>query len=206
MATKPLFTGNEMIPADASVLFDGTDLSKWVHGDGSPASWKIENGYTVTQKADIHTKEVYGDCQLHIEFWLPLMADSFGQARSNSGVFFMGFTYEIQVLDSYGLDSKNDDCGALYSVIPPMVNACRPPETWQSYDAIFRAPKFDEAGNKVANARVTVLHNGVIIHDDVEIPHPTPDHNAADPKEPGPIQLQYHGNDVRFRNVWVRPL
>lgn len=206
MAAKPLFAGTEPIPADAIVLFDGTDLSQWQHGNGDPASWTIENGYAITTKADICTKQVFKDCQLHVEFWLPLMADARGQARSNSGVFFMGFTYEIQVLDSYGLDSQNNDCGSMYSIIPPLVNACRPPETWQTYNAVFHAPKFDADGRKVANARITLLHNGVLIHDNIEIPHPTPTHNAPEPKEPGPIQLQYHGNDVRFRNVWIRPL
>jgi hypothetical protein len=206
MAAQPLFKGNELIPADAIVLFDGKDLSQWQHGDGDPASWKIEDGYAITQKADIRTKQVFGDCQLHVEFWLPLMAEARGQARSNSGVFFMGFTYEIQVLDSYELDSQNNDCGAMYSIHPPLVNACRPPETWQTYDAVFHAPRFDADGAKIANARITLLQNGVLIHDNIDIPYPTPDHSFSEPAEPGPIQLQYHGNDVRFRNVWVRPI
>ncbi len=203
---KPLFRGDESIPADAVVLFDGTNLDAWQHGDGSPASWPIRDGYAVTAKADIVSKQLFTDCQLHVEFWLPLMAEATGQARSNSGVFFMGFTYEMQVLDSYGLESTAWDCGAMYSVTEPLVNANRPPEQWQSYDAVFHAPRFDAAGKKIANARITVFLNGVLIHNDIEIPHPTPDHSAPEPQGPGPIQLQYHGNDVRFRNVWARLL
>lgn len=206
MAAQPLFNGTEPVPADAIVLFDGKDMSQWTHGNGDPASWKIEDGYAITKNADICTKQLFKDCQLHVEFWLPLMAEARGQGRSNSGVFFMGFTYEIQVLDSYGLDSKADDCGSVYSIHAPLVNACRPPETWQTFDAVFHAPKFDVDGDKIANARITVLQNGVLIHDDIDIPYPTPNHDASDPKDPGAIQLQYHGNDVRFRNVWIRPL
>lgn len=200
-----LFEGNEPIPADAIVLFDGNDLSQWQHANGEPASWRIENGYAITQKADIYTKQLFADCQLHVEFWLPLMAEARGQARSNSGVFFMGFNYEVQVLDSYGLESKDNDCGAIYSIHAPLVNACRPPEQWQTYDIAFHAPVFD-AGDKIANARITVFQNGVLIHDKIDIPYPTPNHDSPEPTEPGPIMLQYHGNDVRFRNVWVRPL
>ena len=206
MAAQPLFKGSEPIPADAIVLFDGKDLSQWQHGDGEPATWKIENGYAITQKADILTKQLFADCQLHVEFWLPLMAEATGQARANSGVFFMGLTYEIQVLDSYGLNSDAGDCGAMYSIFPPLVNACRPPEQWQSYDAVFHAPRFDASGTKTANARITVLHNGVLIHDNIDIPYPTPNRDFPEPKDPGPIMLQYHGNEVRFRNVWIRPL
>lgn len=205
-SNKPLFKGAEPIPSDAIVLFDGTNLDKWQHGNGDAATWKIENGYAITKQADIVSKQLFTDCQLHVEFWLPLMAEATGQGRANSGVFFMGFTYEVQVLDSYGLESTAWDCGAMYSVIAPLVNANRPPEQWQSYDAVFHAPRFDAAGKKIANARITVFQNGVLIHDDIEIPHPTPNHEAPEPKEPGPIMLQYHGNDVRFRNVWVREL
>ena len=109
-----LFKGDEPIPSDAIVLFDGTNLDAWQHGSGEASSWTIENGYAITRKADIYTKQLFTDCQLHVEFWLPLMAEATGQARSNSGVFFMGFSYEIQVLDSYGLESTAWDCGAMY--------------------------------------------------------------------------------------------
>ena len=204
-----LFQGTEPIPKDAIVLFDGKDLSQWVKcGTDQPAGWKIENGYTQVAPGtgDICSKQHFTDCQLHLEFWVPLMPEARGQARGNSGVFFMGFTYEIQVLDSYGLQPGNGDCGAIYSIAPPMVNAARPPEQWQTFDMVFHAPKFDDKGKKTANARITVLWNGVLIHDDAQIPSPTPDHSAADPTGPGPIELQDHGYLVRYRNMWVRPL
>ena len=204
-----LFQGTEPIPKDAIVLFDGKDLSQWVKcGTDTPAGWKVENGYTqvVPGAGDICTKQHFADCQLHLEFWVPLMPEAHGQARGNSGVFFMGFTYEIQVLDSYGLQPGNGDCGAIYSITPPMVNAARPPEQWQTYDMVFHGPKFDQDGKKTANARITVFWNGVLIHDDAVIPSPTPDHSAAEPTGPGPIELQDHGYLVRYRNIWVRPL
>ena len=204
-----LFQGTEPIPKDAIVLFDGKDLSQWVKcGTDQPACWKVENGYTQVAPGtgDICTKQHFTDCQLHLEFWVPLMPEARGQARGNSGVFFMGFTYEIQVLDSYGLQPGNGDCGAIYSITPPMVNAARPPEQWQTFDMVFHAPKFDDKGKKTANARITVLWNGVLIHDDAQIPSSTPDHSAAEPTSPGPIELQDHGYLVRYRNMWVRPL
>jgi len=206
-SSEPLFKGSESIPADAIVLFDGKDLSKFTMcGSDKAPTWIVENGYAIPRDGDICSKQLFKDCQLHVEFWLPLMPDATGQARANSGVFFMGFVYEIQILDSYGLDPTEYDCGAMYSIKKPDVNAARPPETWQTYDAIFHAPRFDESGKKIANARITLFWNGVMVHDNFEIPSPTPDHNAPEPKEPGPIRLQWHGNDVRFRNVWVRPL
>jgi len=203
-----LYKGDEPIPSDAIILFDGKDLSEWVcRGSGEPAKWKVENGYmeVVPGTGDIVSRKLFTDFQLHVEFWLPLMADAKGQARSNSGVYLQG-RYEIQVLDSYGLDSKDDDCGGIYKLAAPMVNACRPPENWQTYDAFFIAPRFNQHGVKTKNARVSVLHNGVWIHHDLEVPGPTGgeiDHNFA---EPGPIMLQDHGNYIRFRNIWVRPL
>jgi len=204
---EPLFKGTEAIPADAIVLFDGKDLSQFVmRGSDKAPTWKIQDGYCLAQDGDICTKQQFQDCQLHVEFWVPLMANAHGQARGNSGVFFKGFTYEIQVLDSYELNSGVGDCGAIYSIKAPMVNACRPPETWQTYDMIFHAPKFDANGKKIANARITVLQNGVLIQDNAEFPSPTPNHEAAEPAGPGPIELQYHHCPVRFRNVWVRPL
>ena len=207
-APKPLFTGAEAVPSDAVVLFDGKDLSKWARRDtGEPAGWKVEDGYmeVVPRSGSIVSKELFTDCQLHVEFRLPLMPDAQGQARANSGVYLQG-RYEIQVLDSYGLDSKDDDCGGIYKLAAPMVNASRPPEQWQTYDVFFRAPRFNEHGVKTANARISVLHNGIWIHDDLEIPEATGGELDRDYSEPGPIMLQDHGNTVRYRNVWVRPL
>ena len=203
----PLFKGDEPVPSDAIILFDGKDLSQWVACDsGGPAQWKVESGYVEIRNGDICSKQLFKNCQLHVEFWLPLMAQAKGQRRANSGVFFMGRVYEIQVLDSYGMESKPNDCGAVYSITAPMVNACRPPQQWQSYDIFFHAPKFDTGGKKTANARVTVFQNGVLIHDNVEFPYPTHNHKAAEPKDPGPIRLQDHHCAIRYRNIWVRPL
>ncbi len=205
---KMLYKGSEPVPADAVVLFDGTDMSKWVkRGSSEPAAWKVENGYmeVVPTTGDICSKELFQSCQVHVEFWLPLMADQSGQGRANSGVYLQG-RYEVQVLDSYGLDSKDDDCGGVYTLAAPCVNAGRPPEEWQSYEILFIAPKFNHKGVKTHNARISVLFNGVWIHHDLEVPQPTGgeiDHNFA---EPGPLMLQDHGNYIRFRNVWVRPL
>lgn len=203
----PLFKSGESIPADATVLFDGKDLTAFnSSGSDNAATWAVENGYCSPKGSNICSKAKFKDCQLHMEFWLPLMADAKGQARANSGVFFMGYCYEIQILDSYGLTSGDGDCGAIYSRTPPMVNACRPPETWQSYDIVFHAAKFDESGKKTANARVTVVQNGVLIHDNAEIAGLTTNRENPEPKEAGPIELQNHGCPVRFRNIWVRAL
>lgn len=208
-SVKPLFKGSEAIPSDAAVLFDGKDFSAWVKRSDrqSPAEWKVENGYVevVPKTGDVCTKELFHSCQLHVEFWLPLMADCKGQARANSGVYLQG-RYEVQVLDSYGLQSKDDDCGGIYKLAAPLVNACRPPEQWQTYDIFFIAPEFNEHGTKTRNARISVIHNGVWIHHDLEVPGPTGgeiDHNFA---EPGPVLLQDHGNLVRYRNIWIRRL
>lgn len=203
---KPLFTADEQKPSDAVVLFDGRDLSQWVKTDGGePAPWRVENGYMEVRGGNIRTRQAFGDCQLHVEFWLPLMADATGQARANSGVYLQG-RYEVQVLDSYGLKSGGDDCGAIYGVAAPTVNACRPPRQWQSYDIIFRAPKFDDKGEMTDKARMTVLHNGVLIHENVELSAITTASTPGDPKAPGPVMLQDHGNAVRYRNIWIRPL
>ncbi len=208
-AKKSLFSGSESVPADAIVLFDGKDFSQWVkRGDrNAPAEWNVENGYVevVPKTGDVCTRELFTNCQIHVEFWLPMMADCTGQARANSGVYLQG-RYEVQVLDSYGLDSKDDDCGGIYKLAAPKVNASRPPEQWQTYDIFFKAPKFNEHGTKTKNARVSVVQNGVWIHHNLEVPGPTGgeiDHNFA---EPGPLMLQDHGNLVRFRNIWARKL
>jgi len=203
-AAQSLFVGDETKPADAIVLFDGKDLSNWIRaGSDNPATWKVENGYMQADGANICSKQRFKDCQLHVEFWLPLMAEAHGQARANSGVYLNGI-YEIQVLDSYGLKSGEGDCGAIYGMAAPLVNACRPPEHWQSYDVIFHAAKFDDKGNKVKNARITVFQNGVLIHDNFEMPGPNGGGLGIGENEAGPVLLQYHGCPVRYRNIWVR--
>ena len=196
-------------PSDAVVLFDGGDLSQWVSSDGKAAGWKVEGGHVeiVAGKGDILTKDSFGDCQLHLEFRMPPPEGS-GQHRGNSGVFLMG-RYEIQVLDGYENATYADgQCAALYGQHPPLVNACRPPGEWQSYDVVFRAPRFD-GETLVSPAFVTVLHNGVLVHDRAEILGDTA-HRAVATYAPnagtGPLRLQDHGNPVRFRNLWIRRL
>ncbi len=193
-------------PDDAVVLFDGTNLDNWVRqGTDEPAPWRLVDGAMEVRGGSITTKQRFTDFQLHIEFWVPLMEDAQGQGRGNSGVYMQG-SYEIQVLDSYGLQPRMGDCASIYGVALPMVNACKPPEQWQTYDVLFYAPRFDEAGNKTANARMSALHNGVWIHENVEVPGPTTAAMPRDVKEPGPIMLQDHGSPVRYRNIWLRPM
>jgi hypothetical protein len=191
-------------PKYATALFDGSSLSGWLSRKGGPAGWKVQGGYmeVAPGTGDIYTKETFGDFQLHVEFWLPLMASASGQARANSGVYLHG-RYEIQVLDSYGLESKDNDCGGIYKVAAPLRNACKKPEKWQTYDIAFRAPRFDEAGAIKEKARVTVFHNSVMIHNNIEIPSPTGGAINLDVAKPGPVLLQDHSNLVRYRNVWA---
>lgn len=198
-------------PSDATVLFEGKDLSKWAHKDGSPAKWKVENGYaeTVPKSGYIYTRDAFGDCQLHVEFNEPAHAKGEGQERGNSGVFLMGL-YEIQVLDSYENKTYADgQAAAVYGQYPPLANASRPPGQWQSYDIVFHGPRFDKVGKLLRPARVTVLHNGVLVQDNVELTGPTA-HGKRPPYETQPeklpLALQDHHNPVRFRNIWIREL
>ena len=194
-------------PSDAVVLFDGKDLSAWRSNKGE-AHWKVEDGAFVVQRGGaIRTKEEFGDCQLHIE-WMAPPPKGHGQGRGNSGLFFFG-RYEVQILDSYENKTYPDgQAGALYGQYPPMVNACRKPGEWQSYDVIFEAPRFKD-GKLAKPAYVTVFHNGVLLHHRRKLLGPTRHRRNTEyrPHKPkGPIQLQDHGNPVRFRNVWLRPL
>jgi hypothetical protein len=192
-------------PSDAIVLFDGKELSKWNGGD----KWEIKDGYAITRKASITTKDSFGDCQLHLEFATPEKIEGSGQGRGNSGVYLME-RYEVQILDSYENKTYFDgQCASLYKQMPPMVNACRKPGEWQTYDIIFEAPRFDEAGKVEKPAIVTVLHNGVIVQNHFELQGGTYyDRPAAYSKHASraPIQLQYHGNAMRFRNIWIREI
>jgi hypothetical protein len=197
-------------PSDAIVLFDGKDLSAWAQKDGTPAKWKAGEGYfeTVPKTGYIYTKKAFGDCQLHVEFATPSPAVGHGQDRGNSGVFLMGL-YEIQVLDSYGNATYADgSAAAVYGQYPPLVNASRPSGQWQTYDIVFHAPKFGSDGKLVKKARVTVLHNGVLVQDNVVVQGTTstekPEYNAQADKLP--LALQDHNHPVRFRNIWVREL
>jgi hypothetical protein len=198
-------------PSDAVVLFDGKDLSKWEHQGGSPAKWKVENGYAevVPDTGNIFSKQAFGDCQLHVEFAEPVPAKGESQERGNSGVFLMG-VYEIQVLDSYENRTYADgQAAALYGQYPPLVNASRPPGQWQTYDVVFHGPRFDKAGKLLRPARVTVLHNNVLVQDNVVLSGPTA-HQQRPPykahPEKLPLGLQDHDAPVRYRNIWIREL
>lgn len=198
-------------PSDAIVLFDGTDLSAWVGRNEEPAPWKVENGYmeVVARTGSIRTRQAFGDCHLHIEWVTPDPPSGEGQGRGNSGVFLMG-RYELQVLDSYeNITYPDGQAAAVYAQYPPLVNASLPPGRWQTYDIVFRRPHFDENGNLVRPARMTVFHNGVVVQDAVELMGPVA-HGSRPPYEAHPdrlpLSLQDHGDPVRFRNIWIREL
>lgn len=207
------------------VLFGGSQAdmeANWVQGK-KPAHWKIEDGAMVSVGGDIVTKETYTNYQLHIEFRVPYMPDKKGQARGNSGVFMQG-RYEIQVLDSFGIhEPGTGDCGAVYHQSAPLVNACKPPLHWQTYDIAYHAPRYDPSDHTklLEPPRVTVIQNGMVVQNDQVInglthivtppkvdpnapPKPTPP--GEDLSTPGPIRLQFHGNTVAYRNIWIMPL
>jgi hypothetical protein len=179
-------------PQGALVLFDGTDTKHFPDGHLS-ADKNLMGGCVTADK--------FNDYHLHLELRLSYIPDAQGQARSNSGVYLHD-CYEIQVLDSFGLEGANNECGGVYSIQAPKLNMCLPPLVWQTYDVDFTAPKYDAAGTKTAPARATVLHNGGVIHEDYEIPRGTPGRQKEGPG-PRPLHLQGHGNKVEFRNVWV---
>jgi len=198
-------------PSDAVVLFEGKDLSQWVGEDGQPAKWKVADGYfeVAPKTGIIHTRQAFGDCQLHVEFTEPVPPVGESQERGNSGVFLHGL-YEVQVLDSYQNKTYADgQASAIYGQFPPQVNASRPPGQWQMYDIIFHGPRFDKDGKLLRPARFTVLLNGVLVQDNVEPSGPTA-HHARPPYKSGPdklpLALQDHGNPVRYRNIWIREL
>jgi hypothetical protein len=199
------------VPAGAVVLFDGDDLSAWEHPDTSSALWTVRDGYVEVEPGtgNLQTKQAFGDVQLHVEFATPADDEDIAQGKGNSGVFLMG-RYEVQVLDSYQNRTYADgQCAAIYSQYPPLVNASRPPGQWQTYDIVFHRPHFDEAGRVVEPARFTVFHNGILVQDNVELTGPTaymerPPYEAHADRLP--IQLQDHGNRVRYRNMWIREL
>jgi 3-keto-disaccharide hydrolase len=198
-------------PSDAIVLFNGQNLSSWQTADSAAAKWKVIAGYAevVAGTGDILTRDKFGDCQLHIEWATPAAPKGEGQERGNSGVFLMG-RYEVQVLDSYENKTYyHGQAGSVYKQYAPLVNASRKPGEWQTYDIVFHAPRFDEQGKVVDRARVTVVHNGVLIQNNVEIYGITYNDRPAiyiphSPQES--IRLQDHGNPVRYRNIWIRRL
>jgi 2-keto-4-pentenoate hydratase/2-oxohepta-3-ene-1,7-dioic acid hydratase in catechol pathway len=200
-------------PSDAIVLFDGKSLASWRGADSAkgPAKWKVENGYmeVVRGAGSIETTQGFGDAHLHVEWTAPNPPTGTGQNRGNSGVFLMGM-YEVQVLDSYDNTTYPDgQAGAIYGQNPPLVNAMRPPGEWQVYDIIFRAPRFGPTGTVTSPARMTVIHNGLVVQDNYTLLGPT-SNQKRDPyvahPDRLPVGLQDHGDPVRFRNIWIRPL
>lgn len=197
-------------PSDAVVLFDGTDLNSWVDKDGKNAKWQVADGAMTVAKGtgDIKTKQAFGDIQLHIEWRTPAKVEGEGQGRGNSGIFFCE-KYELQVLDSYNNRTySNGQAGSIYKQAIPMVNASRGPGEWQVYDVVFIAPTFHQDGTLNKAGRITVFHNGALIHHYTEIKGTT--EYRGEPKiiahGKGSIRLQDHGNPTSFRNIWVREL
>lgn len=202
---------NALPPSDAIILFDGTNLNEWENVNGGEAKWLLADGaMTVVKKAgSIKTKKVFGDCQLHIEWRTPEKVEGDGQGRGNSGIFLQD-RYEVQVLDSYNnVTYSNGQAGSIYKQFIPLVNVCKAPGEWQSYDIYYSAPKFSENGNIEKPAYVTVVQNGVLIQNHVELKGPTayigePKYEKHNAKES--ISLQDHGNPVSYRNIWIREL
>ncbi|MFC2118283.1 DUF1080 domain-containing protein [Bacteroidota bacterium] len=196
-------------PSDAIILFNGKNLSKWTGRDGI-AKWKKRcRSMQTNSTGDIRTIQEFSDCQLHIEWRTPRKVKGDGQGRGNSGVFLMG-KYEVQVLDSYENETYyNGQAGSIYKQHIPLVNASKKPGKWQSYDIIFTAPHFRDDGSLASAARITVLHNGVLIQNNVEIKGPTSyvgQPRYVPHKEKEALKLQDHGNPVRYRNIWIREL
>ena len=197
-------------PSDATVLFDGSDFSRWAGRDGD-VQWKVENGYgEVNNSGDIETKEHFGDCQLHVEWAAPAEVKGNSQGRGNSGVFLMGL-YEIQILDGYDNRTYSDGItAAIYGQYPPLVNACREPGAWQTYDVVFNVPHWSDEDSLISPAFMTVIHNGVVAHNHQSVQGPTGHRTVSNSDSPhaptGPLKLQDHGDQVRYRNIWIRNL
>lgn len=197
-------------PGDAIVLFDGSDLSKWQHEDGTDAEWVVGDGWFEVNPGtgDIRTRDIFGDCQLHVEWSAPTRIEGEGQGRGNSGIFLQQ-RYEVQVLDSWkNRTYSNGQAASIYKQSMPLVNASRPPGEWQSYDIIYRAPKFSD-DSLVSPATITVLHNGVLVQDHVAVRGTTvytgePEYTPHSPRDA--LRLQDHDNPVRYRNIWIRSL
>ncbi len=202
---------DDLPPSDAIILFDGSGLSRWEGPEGREPGWDVHDEImTVAPKTGrISTKQAFGDCQLHVEWRSPEKVKGVGQGRGNSGIYLMG-KYEVQVLDSYdNVTYPNGQAGSIYKQYIPLVNACRPPGEWQSYDIIFTAPRFSENGDLMQPAKMTVIHNGVLIQNHVKLKGPTV--NRGEPEyephpEKLPLHLQDHGDLVSFRNIWIREL
>lgn len=197
-------------PSDAIVLFDGKNTGAWTHKDGSAVKWKIGDGAMTVANGtgDIFTKQTFGDCQLHIEWRTPAKVKGKGQGRGNSGIFLQN-RYEVQVLDNYNNRTySNGQAGSIYKQSIPLVNACRPPGEWQTYDIIFTAPRFNADGLKTSPGYITVLQNGILVQNHTRILGTTEyiglPKNEAHGK--APLRLQDHHNPVSYRNIWIREL
>lgn len=204
-------TSSHQAPSDAIILFEGNNLSQWVDKDGKEPQWEVNDGIVTVVKGAgaIKTKAGFGSVQLHIEWRTPSEIEGEGQGRGNSGIFFQD-NYEVQVLDSYNNRTySNGQAASVYKQHIPLVNASRPPGEWQTYDIIYKAPSFDTEGKLVTPAYVTVIHNGILVQDHVEIKGTTeyigqPEYQAHDDKLP--LRLQEHSNPVSYRNIWIREL
>jgi len=185
-------TEGEKAPAGAIVLFDGSSADNFAGG-------KLDGNLLVQ---GVTSKQKFQCFKLHLEFMLSYMPAARGQGRANSGCYAQS-RYEVQILDSFGLSGEHNECGGIYTVKKPDVNMCFPPLSWQTYDIDFTAAKFDDSGKKTADAKMSVKHNGVAIHTDLDVPKSTTAAPLGEGKEPGPLYLQDHGNPVRFRNIWV---
>lgn len=188
------------------VLFDGTNLDAFydVETKGAP-NWDVHDGVFTVVDHNIATKEEFGDQHLHVEFYIHEVPGSEGQWRGNSGVYVQG-CYEIQVLESYGNEAKDNECGGVYSIAAPLTNASTPPETWQTYDIILRAAKLAEDKSVLSPAVITIIHNGQVIHNNFTLPSNTPGGVYDCVVERGPLMLQDHRCPVSFRNIWIQPL
>jgi hypothetical protein len=191
-------TLGQLPPENAIVLFDGPGPVDETQTLVNP---RITDDGLLME--GINSRDAFGDGFWHVEFRLPYQPKDRGQGRGNSGCYVAG-AYEVQMLDSFGLEGKNNECGGIYSVAAPGVNMCLPPLTWQTYDILFTAPRFKD-GEKVADARMKVWHNGVVVHDDVAVPKITPGGPQKKEGPSGPLHLQNHGNPVRYRNIWFQP-
>lgn len=183
-------------PEDAVVLFDGTSADNFKGG-------RMSEDHLLMQ--GVTSKQTFGSYNLHMEFLLSYMPYARGQGRANSGAYQQG-RYEVQILDSFGLEGKDNECGGIYKTAAPRINMCLPPLSWQTYDVEFHAAKYDGSGNKTKNAWTTVKHNGELIHEKQELPHGTAGGPLKEGPEDGPLYLQDHGNPIRFRNIWVQPI
>lgn len=198
-------------PSDADILFDGKNLNQWRDSQGGPSKWKVADGVLIAtpKSGSIYTKKKYGDCQLHIEWLIPADTKRFGQSKGNSGVFLMD-NFEVQILSTFKNKTYADGmAGAIYGQYPPLVNAAKPLGKWQSYDIIFNRPRFNNDRSLSSPARMTVLHNGVLVQNNSELLGPTawikprPYTQIPDKRS---LSLQEHGSPIEFRNIWIREI